>query len=65
MAASASTDGGDFVILDHLRGHKGQVLCVAVPEPAVRSYADVHRFIFLFLTGAGFVNIGNESMLLP
>lgn len=47
MAAAASPDGGDFIILDHLRGHKGQVLCASVPEPAVRSYADARRFIFL------------------
>lgn len=33
MSTPAAVDGGDFAVCDRLRGHKGQVLCVAAPEP--------------------------------
>ncbi|CAM9836745.1 unnamed protein product [Ascophyllum nodosum] len=36
MAAVACTDGGEFIIRDRLRGHKGQVLCAAAPESTSR-----------------------------
>lgn len=34
MATPVTADG-DFVVCDRLRGHKGQVLCVAAPDPKV------------------------------